>query len=1459
MSEEKTICNLDYLIGTLATAYKGLITSLVLKDFCMVEKDGSTIFKGTVLSMPEGTYMASLIHEGFELSRGIIQNGFIELYAENEMIGSAKNLQIDILQSGRHIGTFLLKKEKKEGFFISALELSEETKGINFGLLTGRLRSKVGLLKKAEDIISEILSTKQDWKKFSEKMNSFSKDLFWFDREAYYAWYEIMVKWSVNTCERIDCMVWDKAISNVLSLIELPLEKETDMQMLVFLVNTWLNRVKDSSISLAAGLTHARKVFSRINEVFPDTDIGPALRVLINSLHDRIKNTPALNADVLRVVKDIVSADDQILLSDYSEEMKKVLEDILYGTDVSPGNKEYAKIFEVIDSADMWLSKDRDMITVFSDVIERNISKASAEALSMAFMNLFPDFNALPSDLYRRASADTINLMKKLIDLKSADICETLLTHLEKQSDPFKTDIILNPEAASAILDAGDNKLISRYKGILAQILIPAPGITGFSRETWAEIVNPLHLTRIAKFMDIIKLGAGPFKEILIRTICNLYVSGVFIPDDRLFQREISKYLNSGIIRENYLLHYMLLKKLPVYYHEVGATGRLRDDSTEIDSWGNDPVLYFLRKQVHVNASNHLIPVIEDIIKSWVYKTTEGLKLSVPEDILKTFNTDLLEHYSPAIRPLFESFGIINNNGMHFEKLLSTPEDDINRRLLSLNVSDEIRLKILLLCRIYCEIARKYSLVPLDIGKEDIASRITMSIQKLKHLKDTVLSPQKTQPEEALFFKRHIAFGIPSVMGSYHEPKFDAFGETLRTEEEIRTLHDAISNDIKNKESGLTLQDVKQWICCVGDLNELLQLHDLGNFQVDEAVEILRSNELHISQIVDLLRICQRELTWLVEIFNMTFQKPLLEILEKFPKDELPEYLRGINPEDGSFIIKAADIIIRALMNSIPGFFELDRLFNNLIDKLTAHMRLQPDEIFRLTDNPRIAGDYFSIDNLSDEDAMRLSPSIGNKAKNLVYLNNKGLFVPCAVVLPAERTRNYEEYTESDEFKSILRNAVREIEDRTGAEFGGKQRPLLLSVRSGSYISMPGILSSILYCGMNKETLKAFIDDTENSRLAWDSYRRFIEHYGTVVYDLDMDIFETIVNTFMKGQGVTKREDLNSEQMAKIVHLYSAELSARDRELPDDVYEQLKESVKAVFRSWYSERSVQFRKAMGISEHWGTSVTLMQMIYGNDPGSGASVFFTRKPLTFEKGIYGDTKEKASGGELVYGRTATRPLTRQQALINQQSLEEIDPQLFGMHEGLAGDIEKAMRGLPQEVEATYVKRADGERIIYVLQTKRMEFHRGFTKRFDDICRMEPNIIGRGAGVYGGALSGTVTFSVSPELIRKKRAITRLPVILLRKEASTNDVALMPEINGIITSTGGATSHAAILAQKFHLTAVIGCSEMKIGPDEKGGLSAQIGTLKVAEGDYISLDGSTGLVYSGLCSSTTQVEA
>jgi len=218
---------------------------------------------------------------------------------------------------------------------------------------------------------------------------------------------------------------------------------------------------------------------------------------------------------------------------------------------------------------------------------------------------------------------------------------------------------------------------------------------------------------------------------------------------------------------------------------------------------------------------------------------------------------------------------------------------------------------------------------------------------------------------------------------------------------------------------------------------------------------------------------------------------------------------------------------------------------------------------------------------------------------------------------------------------------------------------------------------------------------------------------------------------------------------------------------------------------------------------------------------------------------------STGDDLVGGKAYSRPLARAQTE-EWETLEERGPELYKRHAELARCVEEVM-GLPQEIEAAYV----GQK-MYVLQTKRMEFRRGRAERFGDVCKMESAIIGRGIGVYGGAMSGAATFAGSVDEIRKLRErIGDMEVILVRHETSTDDVALMSEIDGILTAVGGASSHAAILAQKFGLTAVVGSPDVVTGQAKDGSPQAEIGSYVVSEGMPISIDGSTGVIYSGVC--------
>ncbi|HMK60236.1 MAG TPA: PEP/pyruvate-binding domain-containing protein [Dissulfurispiraceae bacterium] len=1461
MAEIKEICRLDYLYGTLATAYKGVITSLAAKAFCMSQQSSSVTITGTILSMPDGNYESSLMRDGNELARNEIRGGLFQFTVNESLIMEARNLQIDVIQKGRHVGTFLLKRENSDEFYVSAVELSDELRDFKPHILLAYIQDKPGLLKRAEGIVSIIISPKRDWIKLSEDINSFAGDLYWADPLAFNAWYPVFTRWSAKSAVTSSKPNLGRTTANFLKLAELPLDHINTLKSEP-LLQLWLDMLQSSGIDLSFNPDQIANIIEHINKTFPAIDIKPALLLLLRFFRQRIANAPIVSAEIMSHMHNSTAMISFTALNKYSNDSKAATmvlvdaaESSLVKNDIRAALQQFQEIIALIPD-------ESELIELLFSIVEKYLNTKSASIAIDILKYILGTIPNLSHDIARRACINSARFIESFIEMHMTDACLSIFNVLNHSSEELIDNILLRPEVASAVIRSGDSGLMGHYESIIKKLRVPVPRILGFSGDTWAELVDPKHIDRLSRLLAVLGVSGGGFHELMIGLLCNIYVSGVFIQDDRLFQRDVSTYLNSAALTNNYLINYILLKRLPVYFNEVGAVNTIRDDTTEIDSWANDMTLYFLRKQVHVNSSNHNIRLVESIINAWTFNDRSFLSGTVPDDVYEKADMKLIDKYSQAIRPLFTTLKILDAEGLHLDRLLALSAEEIEQTLSDLNhssvgLTDEIFRKTALLCRIYREIVKKYALFGGAVMNSDAAYKPSVDIDKIWALRKVVLSSDKTAPEESIYYKRHIAFGIPSVLGTYHEAKFDAFSEILKIENRMTLYFESLISEVEKMQTDPTVDDIERYIYCLDIMNELCRSHGMENFQISEAIAIIKSNHLYIAQFTDLLRVIQKELIWMVDSLARKIHAPLKEVIQSAPKEDLTRYLKMADTDKADYVEKVFDVIMRDIISSIAGFTEMDRLLEAIIKKSHSSLDSSGDILINTFDGNLLnAAPFYDLSTLSNLSAMQLAPAIGGKAKNLVYLINGKLQVPYAVVFPAQNTFKHREYTESAEFIDSVRLAVQNIERATGLVYGDPQRPLFLSVRSGSYMSMPGILSSILYCGMNANTLDGFISFYGDPLLALDSYRRFIDHYAKVVVGMDDEIFGKINSDMLKRRSASKMTDLSSDDMSDIITLYMKEITARGLTVPDDVYMQLREAVNAVYGSWYGERALQFRNAMHISEHWGTAVMIMQMVSGNRQGSGASVFFTRTPSSMANGLYGDTRESATGDDLVYGGLISRPLSKAQAIDGQKSLEETDPELFAMHLDLSYKIERSMGGLPQEVEATYVLDSKGNRTIYALQTRRMESHRGFTKHFQDICLMESSIIGRGIGVHGGALSGIATFSSSTEKVDSIRKKTGLPVIILRKTSSTDDVSLMSHIDGIVTSTGGATSHAAILAGKFDLSAVVGCADMEILDNEAGQQFARISGYIVTEESPLSIDGSTGLVYSGVCSFITE---
>ena len=1447
----QAFCRLDYLAGTLATAYKGVIRSLVMKDFCISDNGDTTAVKGTVLAMPPGDYEASLNRSGVELSRSVLQNGYFEFKAESSRFAEARDLQIDIIQSGRHIGTFLLKKEIAGGLYLSAIELSEELASFDLTKLTAPLREKVGLLQKAEEIVSQLHSTKKDWSSFSNNLSGFSTDFYWSEPEGFARAFDILAHFALLSAERTSSTDASKSVSNYLDLLELLVENERDQARLRSLAATWAEALSRSSVDLSLQAKRVVALMRYLHGKLPGIDTRKALSSLIGSLKEKSASLTVLSSQPLSALGDFISAEDRVFLFRFAEPgQQRLMEKLAEARRrLEQGKADLA--LDIIEGIDFDVLDDGKSVAAFFNIVEKDLTPASAYAFVQVMAVYFSSVHQLSDRALENMRMGTPRVMEKLIENGQPDVCAHLLRSLREAGSSLHDQILLDSGFARPVLHSGQDALIMQYVLDLQQIIIPAARVREISPDTWAEIVNPLHLERLSKFMELLMLGDNQLKSVLIHVTANLAVSNVLIPDDRLFQRQVTAYLNSAALQDQFLLHYLLLERFPVYFNEVGATSRLRDYSTEIDSWGNDPIIYFVRKQVHVNASSHNIRLIESVLRAWLQNDPSSLKEVVPNEVYGQAKPHLIARYAAVINRFFSAAGVNDSKGLHLERLLSIPDEAIDARLQGVDTGDaEAREKVRLLCKLYKEVVRKYSLLSRDAAIVDVHARLHDTLAELRQRKCVVLSPEKTEPQESLYFKRHIAFGIPSVLGTYHEAKFDALKDMMACGEDVPVLLESIISEVEKRGALAEESELRRWLAALSASWEILKVYGMHNMLIDEFEEVLAHNRLHFSQVSDVLKMWQKELAWLVSVLTRTFHEPLKDAIAKFSHDDLPDHLMALDAHAPDFLDKAADIVTRDILGSIPGLVEIDRLLAALVNVLHTLILSRGDSVHE-SGKPIPANNFYDIRVLRLQDARKRAPDLGSKAKNLLYLRDQGLIIPGGVVLPARHTKNYHLFTTQSDFIPILREAVSVIEAKTQKSFGGTSRPLFLSVRSGSYPSMPGILSSILYCGMNEETLEAFIEATGNSVLGWDSYRKFIEHYGTSVLGLEKHFFEQIAKEYPSIHSQSPGEAKDPLYAKSITGLYLSRLEARGLMIPSDVYEQLRSCVRAVYTSWYSDRARQFRSATGTSEDWGTSVTLMEMVSGNRAGAGASVFFTRNPHTLAPGVYGETEESVSGDDLASGRKSGRPLSWAQADGAQRSLEVADPELFRVHQIAARSIEDAFSGLPQEVEATYTRDEGGHYLLSILQTRRMELGERLFKKFDESCRMGARVIGQGIGAGGGALSGVASFAVSREQIEKLKKETGLPVILVRETASTNDVSLMPFIQGIVTAAGGVTSHAAVLAQKFGISAVVSCGELKIEDDDEGRPRGIIKTTQIREGSSISIDGTNGLVFSGLC--------
>ena len=486
---------------------------------------------------------------------------------------------------------------------------------------------------------------------------------------------------------------------------------------------------------------------------------------------------------------------------------------------------------------------------------------------------------------------------------------------------------------------------------------------------------------------------------------------------------------------------------------------------------------------------------------------------------------------------------------------------------------------------------------------------------------------------------------------------------------------------------------------------------------------------------------------------------------------------------------------------------------------------------------------------------------LGGKGANLAEMTNLGLPIPQGFTITTESCIEYYENGEtvSDTVKSQIFNSLRELENITGKKFGNPENPLLVSVRSGARASMPGMMDTILNLGLNNEVVESMAK--KNERFAYDSYRRFIQMFSDVVMEIPKSLFEEEIDKMKNKKGVKLDTELDANDLKELVEIFKGIYKEEHGvEFPSNPEEQLIEAVTAVFRSWNNPRAITYRRLNDIPSSWGTAVNVQEMVFGNmGEDCGTGVAFSRNPATGENKIFGEYLMNAQGEDVVAGIRTPQPI---------ETLKETDMEAYQDFVMYANMLEKHYKDM-QDMEFTiengklyFLQTRNGKRTATAaLQIAVDLVNEGMITEKEAVLRVEPNQldqllhpnfdqeklkaakpIAKGLAASPGAATGKVVFTAEEALAKHEAGEKDL--ILVRLETSPEDIDGMHVCHGILTVRGGMTSHAAVVARGMGTCCVSGCSDITVNEEEK---TFSVNGNVYHEGDWISLDGSTGNVY------------
>jgi pyruvate,orthophosphate dikinase len=1022
-----------------------------------------------------------------------------------------------------------------------------------------------------------------------------------------------------------------------------------------------------------------------------------------------------------------------------------------------------------------------------------------------------------------------------------------------------------------------DSELINFFIDYVIDLGFQSPMFSGVGND-WQIMVNTAHILNIRTWLELIELNPMWSTRLLSYLIIHLSTCGVFIKDIDLFPRDITRLLNSGI-EPVYNLAKQLCRLFPVYFNDIGAEGKLRDISTEIDeiSGRRDLLIHFLRKQSHVESSNRIIDFMKAIFNFWETREKGPLEPFLPPDIYKEIDTHgpyiegvhrIISHLKEKVISLPDGLVTINENEIIslFEGISGVSEKDLERVELAINFYKLLNQKYNLgfvemdnyLAQLRSEAFPDLDSLHNALAEPDLTKKIYLLLDYQEELKKIILSDQTYEIKEDIYKKRHITIDIPSMYGSYREMKFDALGFAFRIESLINVLFEELVDSIDL--SLITTATFFQIYDRLKLFYKALKLDGIPSVEIERQLDILahslEAKGFTFTQYLDIFKgFAQAVRNIINDYFNNIHGENLIQILSQIPVDQiLPKYLPQSDTIDHEKLRhRVSEIFFRERIALSLGLQQLDLLLSRILNTLFQQSnKLPKDKLHHLLlYDPEKT--MTSIKNIHK----RVSGIIylGNKGLNMVRLKNYGMPVPPGFIITTEAFR-YREIIDSyppaeQNFKEQLLQQISDLEKNTGKTFSDPNNHLLFSVRSGSAISQPGMMDTFLDVGMNEEIATGIAERTGNAWFAWDSYRRFLQCYG-MAFGLERDDFDAIISEMKQRSSVQFKREFTGIQMRKVAIAYKNMIRDAGIDIIEDPFDQLYLTIKMIFDSWESSKAKTYRKIMGISDDWGTAATVQQMVFGNlSWQSGSGVFFTHNPRWSEDRLrlWGDFTIGNQGEDVASGLVITLPISIIQQDIEMRetdiTLETHFPDIYKGLKEWANELIHIKEWSPQEMEFTFESPFVED--LYILQSRDMTIReRKKVPTFDLEDITDNKLLGHGIAVSGGAMNGRIVFSLK-EIDQWRTMEPETLLILVRRDTVPDDIREIYAADGLLTARGGVTSHAAVVAHRLGKTCIVGCGNLVCNEKEK---SCRINEILFKSGDHISIDGREGSVYQDL---------